>query len=80
MALETNVLVGSVKSGEMYGDFEYFTGTGQKSYQATIIRCGQNAPTLFCSNPFHSAPPSPPSPRRFNFTARQRRAHRGADL
>jgi hypothetical protein len=47
MALEANVLVGSVKSGDMYGDFEYFTGTGQKPYQAEIIRCGRTIPTLF---------------------------------
>lgn len=98
MALEANVLVGSVKSGDMYGDFEHFTGTGQKPYQAKIIRCkpggvrarqthprlgrcGRTLPTLSLnpSCPFHSAPPSPPSPRRFNYEARLKRAYRGAD-
>jgi hypothetical protein len=35
--LEANVEVGSLKCGDMYGDFEHFTGTGLKPYQATIV-------------------------------------------
>lgn len=36
--LVADVKVGTLSVGELYGDFELFTGTGLKPYQATVVR------------------------------------------